>query len=237
MAGPGAHFPFLTNRAEPLPLVEAEHRQHAVVELTIRDLKDQALARFPSGQFQRQQRLDRDRRDRSQPNPLDHRDPGLPQATPSAPPAPYAAACSRSPDASPVTARQWTLHLPARWPWQDDFTNALTRIRALPAALTQPPLCRPAARPRPRRHRRPPHHCPATRRPRPRKRSSDHHTPTINRRPPLSDPTPARPATTPPTPTPSVDPGLALIHRLVWRRPECGLWSGVGPVEVSSASR
>jgi hypothetical protein len=45
------HFPFLTNRTDPLALVEAEHRQHAVVELTIRDLKDQALAHFPSGQF------------------------------------------------------------------------------------------------------------------------------------------------------------------------------------------
>ncbi len=45
------YFPFLTNRTEPLELVEAEHRQHAVVELTIRDLKDQALAHFPSGQF------------------------------------------------------------------------------------------------------------------------------------------------------------------------------------------
>ncbi|HSZ70596.1 MAG TPA: transposase [Solirubrobacteraceae bacterium] len=32
------------------------------------------------------------------------------------------------------TARQWTLHLPARWPWQQHFTEALKRIRALPAA-------------------------------------------------------------------------------------------------------
>jgi hypothetical protein len=32
------------------------------------------------------------------------------------------------------TARRWTLHLPARWPWRDAFTEALTRIRALPNA-------------------------------------------------------------------------------------------------------
>jgi hypothetical protein len=32
------------------------------------------------------------------------------------------------------TARRWTLHLPARWPWQTNFLQALTRIRALPAA-------------------------------------------------------------------------------------------------------
>ena len=31
-------------------------------------------------------------------------------------------------------AGRWTLHLPARWPWQQDFTEALGRIRALPAA-------------------------------------------------------------------------------------------------------
>jgi hypothetical protein len=31
-------------------------------------------------------------------------------------------------------ARQDTLHFPARWPWQTAFIEALTRIRALPAA-------------------------------------------------------------------------------------------------------
>ena len=31
------------------------------------------------------------------------------------------------------SARQWTLRMPARWPWQQDFDDALTRIRALPA--------------------------------------------------------------------------------------------------------
>jgi hypothetical protein len=32
------------------------------------------------------------------------------------------------------SARQWTLHLPARWPWQHDFIRAPARIRAVPAA-------------------------------------------------------------------------------------------------------
>ena len=45
------HFAFLTNRTDAIELVEQEHRQHAVVELAIRDLKDQALAHFPSGRF------------------------------------------------------------------------------------------------------------------------------------------------------------------------------------------
>jgi len=50
-AGEWRHFAFATNRLEALATVEAEHRQHAVVEQVIRDLKDQALAHFPSGLF------------------------------------------------------------------------------------------------------------------------------------------------------------------------------------------
>jgi hypothetical protein len=45
------HHAFLTNRVDSIEVVEAEHRGHAVVELAIRDLKDQALAHFPSGRF------------------------------------------------------------------------------------------------------------------------------------------------------------------------------------------
>src|SRR5439155_1273141 len=45
------HFAFVTNRSEDLHTVDREHRQHAEVELAIRDLKDQALAHFPSGRF------------------------------------------------------------------------------------------------------------------------------------------------------------------------------------------
>jgi hypothetical protein len=125
------HFPFLTNRTEPLALVEAEHRQHAVVELTIRDLKDQALAHFPSGQFAANSAW-------TVIAAIAHNLTrwttviGLPGHTIRA-----ARTLRRRllqiPGRLTRTARQWTLHLPARWPWQDDFTNALTRIRALPA--------------------------------------------------------------------------------------------------------
>ncbi|MCA1679290.1 MAG: IS1380 family transposase, partial [Actinobacteria bacterium] len=45
------YFAFATNRTEPIALVEAEHRDHAVVETHISDLKDGALAHFPSGNF------------------------------------------------------------------------------------------------------------------------------------------------------------------------------------------
>jgi hypothetical protein len=126
------HFPFLTNRNEDIALVEAEHRQHAVVELTIRDLKDQALAHFPSGQFNANSAW-------TVIASLAHNLSrwttviGLPGHT-----VPAARTLRRRllqiPGRPTRTARQWTLHLPARWPWQHDFIRALARIRALPAA-------------------------------------------------------------------------------------------------------
>jgi hypothetical protein len=41
------HHAFLTNRTVPLNVADIDHRDHAQVELVIRDLKDQALAHFP----------------------------------------------------------------------------------------------------------------------------------------------------------------------------------------------
>ena len=126
------HFPFITNRSDDITVVEAEHRDHAVVEQVIADLKDQALAHFPSGHFHANaawtvlaalahnllrwtQLL------------------GLPDTTVRA-----ARTLRRRllSVAGRLTrhARGWTLHLPARWPWQGDYLNALNRIRALPAA-------------------------------------------------------------------------------------------------------
>jgi hypothetical protein len=125
------HYPFLTNRSEDIALVEAEHRQHAVVELTIRDLKDQALAHFPSGQFTANSAW-------TVIAAIAHNLTrwttviGLPDHTVRA-----ARTLRRRllqiPGRLTHTARQWTLHLPARWPWKTDFIDALTRIRALPA--------------------------------------------------------------------------------------------------------
>ena len=126
-------YPFVTNRTDALKTVEAEHRQHAVVELCIRDLKDQALAHFPSGKFTANgawtiiaclaHNLLR------WTSVL-----GLPGQTVRA-----ARTLRRRLFALPgrltKTARRWTLHLPARWPWRDAFAEALSRIRALaPAA-------------------------------------------------------------------------------------------------------
>jgi hypothetical protein len=125
-------FPFATNRADPLAIVESEHRQHAVCELAIRDLKDQALAHFPSGRFNANAAW-------TVIACLTHNLLrwtsllGLPSHTIRA-----ARTLRRRLLALPGrltrTARRWTLHLPARWPWRNAFTEALARIRALPAA-------------------------------------------------------------------------------------------------------
>jgi Transposase DDE domain group 1 len=125
-------YPFVTNRTDPLALVEAEHRQHAVVELHIRDLEDQALAHFPSGRFFANAAW-------TVIAALAHNllrwtgVLGLPGRTIRA-----ARTLRRRLLAIPGrltrSARRWTLHLLARWPWQHAFIEALTRIRALPAA-------------------------------------------------------------------------------------------------------
>jgi DDE family transposase len=126
------HHAFVTNRTEPIEVVDSEHRQHAQVELVIRDLKDQALAHFPSGHFSANSAW-------TVIACLAHNLArwtallGLSDPTPRA-----ARTLRRRPFALPGrltrTARRWTLHLPARWPWQTDLIEALTRIRALRAA-------------------------------------------------------------------------------------------------------
>jgi len=127
------YFPFLTNRTDDITIVEAEHRQHAVVELTIRDLKDQALQHFPSGQFAANSAwtvISCIAHNLTRWTALI----GLPGQTVRA-----ARTLRRRllqiPGRLTRTARQWTLHLPARWPWQHDFIRALARIRALPALV------------------------------------------------------------------------------------------------------
>jgi hypothetical protein len=125
------HFPIITNRTDELAVVEAEHRDHAVVEQVISDLKDQALAHFPSGHFHANGAW-------TVLGALAHnllrwtQQLGLPQTTVRA-----ARTLRRRLLAIPGRltrhARGWTLHLPARWPWHGDFISALNTIRALPA--------------------------------------------------------------------------------------------------------
>jgi hypothetical protein len=126
------HFAFLTNRTEDIMIVESEHRDHAVVEQVIADLKDQALVHFPSGEFNANGAW-------TVLGALAHnllrwtQLIGLPNSTVRA-----ARTLRRRllAIAGRLTrhGRSWTLHLPARWPWQGDYIAALARIRALPAA-------------------------------------------------------------------------------------------------------
>ena len=125
------HHAFLTNRTDALEVVEAEHRQHAVVELAIRELKDQALAHFPSGRFLANAAW-------TVIAALAHNLLrwttliGLPQTT-----IPTARTLRRRlltmPGRITRTARTATLRLPARWPWETDFLTALERLRAVPS--------------------------------------------------------------------------------------------------------
>jgi hypothetical protein len=124
------HHAFITNRSDELATVEAEHRQHAVVELAIRDHKDGPLRHAPSGHYAanaawcviaalaanlaRWVTLL-----------------GLKHATPQA-----QATLRRRLLVVPARlvrhAGRRTLRLPARWPWQQAWIECLTRLRGLP---------------------------------------------------------------------------------------------------------
>jgi hypothetical protein len=126
------HFAFVTNRSEDMHLVDREHRQHAECELAIRDLKDQALAHFPSGSFAANCAW-------TVIACLAHNLQRWTGQLGLADPTPRTARTIRRwllalPGRLTRTARRFTLHLPARWPWQRSFIEALTRIRLLPVA-------------------------------------------------------------------------------------------------------
>lgn len=112
--------------------MESEHRDHAVVEQVIVDLKDQALAHFPSGEFNANGAW-------TLLGALAHnllrwtQLIGLPNSTMRAA---HTLRRRLITIAGRLTrhGRSWTLHLPARWPWHGDYLSALARIRALPAA-------------------------------------------------------------------------------------------------------
>ena len=100
------HFAFLTDLDGDAVAVDAFHREHATVELDIRDLKEGAgMEHVPSGNFSRQQRLAAVRGARPQPHPLDgHHRPAKPRRSPHRgphlPPAahqPFPAASSTAP--------------------------------------------------------------------------------------------------------------------------------------------
>jgi Transposase DDE domain group 1 len=125
------HHCFITNRTVPMLTADTDHRDHATIELVIRDLIDQALCHFPSGSFAANSAW-------TVIAALAHNlgrwvtQIGLPNE-------PVQTARSRRrqllqiPARLTRTSRIWTLRMPARWPWQHQFTTILDAIRALPA--------------------------------------------------------------------------------------------------------
>jgi hypothetical protein len=126
------HHAFVTNRpGDPITL-DADHRAHAVQELAIRDLKNGAgLNHCPSGDFEangawliattlahnllRWTTLIRADQPRATVAKTVRR------------------RLVRIPGRITRSARRLTLHLPSRWPWQQEFILALQRLRAIPA--------------------------------------------------------------------------------------------------------
>ena len=125
------HHAFMTNRALPALVADTDHRDHATVELAIRNLKDQALAHFPSGHYNANGAW-------TVIAALAHNLArwttliGLPNR-----PVQTARARRRQllqiPGRLVRSSRRWTLRLPARWPWKTDFHTVLDALRALPA--------------------------------------------------------------------------------------------------------
>ena len=110
------HHAFITNRQEALHEVDAEHRAHAQVELVIRELKAQALAHFPSGDFSANSAW-------TVIACLAHNLGRWTNLLGLTDPTPRAAATLRRwlfslPGRLTTSGRRLTLHLPARWPWQ-----------------------------------------------------------------------------------------------------------------------
>ena len=124
------HHCFVTNRTVPTLTADLDHRDHAEIELTIRDLKDQALAHFPSGQMHANSAwtvIAAIAHNIARWSTLI----GLPHR-----PVQTARARRRQlltiPGRLVRSARRWTLRLPARWPWRADFLTVLDALRALP---------------------------------------------------------------------------------------------------------
>lgn len=124
------HHAILTDRIEALLPVEAEHRDHAIVEQVIADLKNSGMAHLPSGHFHANAAwlaltALAHNLTRAIATQAAH---GLGNAT--------TATVRRALVALPArlvsTARRWHLRLPKRWPWEQQFTWCIRRILAIP---------------------------------------------------------------------------------------------------------
>jgi hypothetical protein len=127
------HHAFITTVESPTVEVDQFHRDHATVELAIRDLKEGAgLEHCPSGRFFANaawlgcavlaHNLIRWTARLGDVHPAE-------QLTVART---VRARFLQLPGRLVNRSRQWVLRLPARWPWQNEFNTALDRIRSLP---------------------------------------------------------------------------------------------------------
>ena len=132
------HFAFLTDLEGTATELDAFHRNHAVVELDIRDLKEgSGLCHLPSGNFWANgawlacavlaHNLVRWTQMLGELKLEDHR-PAVAQTMRTRIIAVPGRLVNRS--------GMMTLRAPARWPWRASFEAALEKIRALPLAVT-----------------------------------------------------------------------------------------------------
>jgi hypothetical protein len=123
------HHSFITNRTD-LTTVEADrfHRNHAIVELAIRELKDGGATHIPSGHYPANaawfasaviaHNLARWAVIIGGHEPVNTRT--------------LRTRIIAVPAVSVNRSGRRTLRFPSRWPWQDDFTTMLENLRALP---------------------------------------------------------------------------------------------------------
>lgn len=125
------HHAFLTNQPGETLDLDRDHRAHAVVELTIRDLKhDAGMIHMPSGVFQANAAW-------AVACTLAHNLVRWAQLLTGADDILRAASTFRRrivrlPGRLVRSARQVTLRLPRRWPWRTAWQQALADLRALP---------------------------------------------------------------------------------------------------------
>lgn len=123
------HHAFLTDRPGDAVALDADHRAHAVCEPAIRDLKAEGLAHSPSGHFFANAAW-------AVIAALAH---NLVRWTSAIGLGAAGALATESvrrrylalPGRITHPGRRSQLHLPASWPWREDFLIALERMRAL----------------------------------------------------------------------------------------------------------
>lgn len=120
---------FVTDLAGDTATLDANHRRHAVVELVVRELKAGGWAHCPSGDFDANGAW-------SLIATLAHNLLRWTALIGEINGGPVVAKTVRRrhitlPGRLTRSARRPTLHLPRHWPWQEAFTHALTRLRAV----------------------------------------------------------------------------------------------------------